>query len=168
MPTFGESGAGTQTNFFLEATTFGSQAVLPENGILTKITVRVVAISADVLGVSGLVYADSSGLPGARLAQTSTRVLTTADTGLQDLSFSSPYSLAAGTYWLCIASSGGGQFDCRGYSESDLSKLKSSNAPDPFGTPSSSFEGDSVIYATYDLPSLRFDYSKFPKAMLRR
>jgi len=153
MAIFGTSGNGTQDNGFLEGNTFGSSATLIDNGIISKITALIVSMTTGPT-VRGLIYADSAGLPGALLYQTAARPLATSDVGNQDFVFTNPQPLSPGTYWLCLTASGGSNFTCRSFSNSSLSQLKAAIAPDPFGTPTTNFEGPSIIYATYTVRSM--------------
>lgn len=148
MATFGNTGAGTQANFFLEGTTFGSLFTLTENGSLSMMTLRVDSMAANTTGVTGRVYADTAGTPGALLGSTTSRTLTTSDTGLQDFTFAAPLDLSAGSYWLCFSSTGGNNFAARSDSVADLTKIQAASAPDPFA-PTVNSEGPSIIYATY-------------------
>lgn len=152
MPTFGNTGAGTQSNFSLEGNTFGSLFTLVEAGLLTSMTIRLpdpVDFAPDAT-ITGRIYADSAGTPGAKLGSTTSIVVIGTSVGPQTCSFSVPLSLAATNYWLCF-SAVGTSFNCRGDSTSGFGKEQTNTNPDPFA-PTTTFEGTLCIYATYILP----------------
>lgn len=88
-----------------------------------------------------VIYADSSGLPGARVAYTASLALTGVDANLSETGFS--VSLPAGDYWIgfyVISQAGGGWCWCEdtGGTHQGIPSGVANPPPDPFGTPTTS------------------------------
>jgi hypothetical protein len=128
--------------------------LLLEPGTVTKLTGQFQGGSSDT-PIKPVLYAESSGVPGAKLAQGTETILPlgTAD-GLFDLPLS--VHLAAGQYWIgyqsnvATLSGGKGRYVVRTSPPQNRRKTAtySSPAPDPFGA--SSFDpAEATFFATY-------------------
>lgn len=132
-----------------------------DSGAFTKITLASASFiqkltkrtrsSSGTVHAKALIYADSAGSPTTRLAVGTETSITTTLQGW-DLEFSSPISLAAGTYWIGSVTDGimRNYYDeaTGNYVDSPAS-FSYSSPPDPFGSVGGSGAGGYCVYATY-------------------
>jgi hypothetical protein len=101
-----------------------------------------------------VIYSDSSGSPAALLGTTSELVFSSGQAaGWYDLTFSSPVTLTAGTYWIGVMTGGtrgvaGFRFNSVSGSRDYNANTYTAGASNPFG--SFSTDGEQMsLYATY-------------------
>ncbi len=160
--------AATQTSGTFGTTTVGSSsdAMLADRKRVNRSTLSVAAnvsklslylqptgTSGSQL-ITGVLYADSSGNPGALIAKTAELTFkSTQPAGWYDLTFSSPIPLTAGNYWIGMIS--GASSNVTGFRYTNVSGSRAYNAntytagpSNPFGAHSTDNEQISE-YATY-------------------
>ena len=148
MPTFGNTTAAGDTFPCTSDRALGSKFACPEAGTLTQINVQFDASGTAGSSGKALLYADSSGSPGALLA-TSSAVAIPAGGG--DIAFPISYgSLVATDYWLvCVTNSFQSVFGIETTGVSQRKEAFTYASPaDPFGTPTASAT-ELCAYATY-------------------
>jgi hypothetical protein len=125
-----------------------SNFILLEDGDVTKLTVE----AAGGVDVKGIIYADSSGVPGERKGVSSITAI--GSRGQYDLVFPVPIALTAGTYWLGLVS--GGTAISFYINSSAGNKVYGNGSlgydfpADPFGGSQLNDNYASHVFATYD------------------
>jgi hypothetical protein len=153
--TFGKTSVGGSSDSFLADRKRVNRYALSAAGSLSKLSIYLAptGTSGQQL-LKGLVYADSSGAPGALLG--STEALTFKSTnaaGWYDLSFATPLKLATGSYW--IGAITGASSNVAGFRYDNVTGARDYNANTYTSGPSSTFGTPSVdneqtsLYATY-------------------
>jgi len=153
--TFGLNSVGVNSDTMAANRKRVSQFKLPTAGSVSMLTMYLAHTSTSGQQVlEGIIYADQGGTPGALLGVTQQLTFSSTNaTGWYNLTFSSPISLQAGTYWIGeISGSTGG---VTGFRWNSVSKARAYNAntysngpSNPFGTATVDSEQMS-IYATY-------------------
>ncbi|MCW3028692.1 MAG: hypothetical protein JWN81_1903 [Solirubrobacterales bacterium] len=153
--TFGKTTVGGSSDSFLADRKRVTRYALSAPGSVTKLSIYLAPTgTAGQQLLKGLIYADSSGAPGALVAVSQPLTFTgTSAAGWYDLVFSSPVKLAAGNYWIGIIT--GATSHVAGFRFDNVSGARDYNAntytagpSNPFGTPSVDTEQAS-LYATY-------------------
>jgi hypothetical protein len=156
--TFGKTTVGGSTDTFLADRKRVNRYGLPGSGSVSKLSIYLAptGTSGQQL-IEGLIYADSSGAPGALLGVSEQLAFqSTNAAGWYDLNFSSPLKLGAGNYWIGIitgASSkvAGFRFDAVTSARDYNANTYASGPTSPFGSPTVDPEQMS-LYATYTPP----------------
>jgi hypothetical protein len=154
VPTFGQTTPLSGSSPNSADRCWVSKFTLSENGDVTKLTAffDYDAGNSSAAGdnVKAVIYADSSGSPGALMAASAGVAIGAGD---QTVDFPVSVSLTAGDYWLGVVSDG---FNSRvnaadGASGSYARKesLTYASPGDPFGTPDATGTNTFGIYATY-------------------
>ena len=161
--TFGKTTVGASRDGGLFANyKIVHSAALSVAGSVTKLTVYAVpgVHSPKAETLKAVIYADSTGAPGALVATGSEVVYqgSVNGSGWLDLPFSSPVALQPGTYWIGFIT--GGETEGMGYVYDKVANNRSYSAnafasgpSNPFGTATKDSEQAS-IYATYFPSSL--------------
>jgi hypothetical protein len=154
MSTFGnttvESTASTGWADYLLAGKF----TLSETADVSKLTATV-SNGANAMYVKGVIYADSTGYPGARQGMTpATAIASNQAKGAQDFTFSSAVRLNAGTYHLTLHTDDQGSgfsiyVATTGGNFTYISSTYASGVPDPFPGSGSTNAWNVAIFATY-------------------
>lgn len=148
MAIFGYNTQGASAMF--DASPFGCQFTPGQSGVVTDVFVYCVFLGSNY-DVRTAIYADSSGLPGAKLAESSAAVTVSAS-GWIDTSVS--LSIVAGTpYHLAVWSSNNQcEFVYDAGSANQTNEVTGQTYPtwpNPFGTPTFQFARQISIYATF-------------------
>ncbi|MGH2871337.1 MAG: S8 family serine peptidase, partial [Solirubrobacteraceae bacterium] len=148
------SVGGSSDNFWADRERLNDYS-LPVPGSVTKLSVYLAPTSVSgQQDLEGVLYADSGGSPSALEGTTSQFVFSSTDAaGWYDLTFPTPVSLAAGTYWIGIFS--GDTQSVAGFRYSTVTASRditvqtySSGPSNPFG--SFTTDGEQMsLYATY-------------------
>jgi hypothetical protein len=155
--TFGKTTVGGSSDSFLADRKRVSRYALASPGAVTKLSIYLAPTSTTGQQVlKGVLYADSSGAPGALLGVSEPLTFkSTNAAGWYDLVFASPLKLAAGNYWIGIIT--GATSSVAGFRYTSVSGSRDYNAnvytsgpSNPFGTPSVDAEQTS-LYATYTI-----------------
>ncbi|MEA2209267.1 MAG: hypothetical protein QOF54_1744, partial [Solirubrobacteraceae bacterium] len=153
--TFGKTTVGASSDSFLADRKRVSRYALTTAGTVTKLSIYLAPTGATGQQVlKGVVYADSSGAPGALLGISEQLTFkSTNAAGWYDLALASPLKLAAGNYWIGIIT--GATSSIAGFRYTSVSGARdynantyTSGASNPFGTPTTDAEQAS-LYATY-------------------
>src|SRR5207245_1430573 len=106
--TFGTTTVGGSTDRFSTDRKRVNSATLPVSGQVTSLDAYLAPSgTSGSQALTGLIYADSGGAPGAFIAATNPiTFVSTQPAGWYPLSFASPVPLAAGTYWIGLATGG--------------------------------------------------------------
>jgi subtilisin family serine protease len=153
--TFGTTTVGGSSDPMLADRKRVNRYQLPAAGSATKLTIYLQpAGTSGSQAITGILYADNSGSPGALLGKTTQ--LTFASTqagGWYDLPFASPVALPAGNYWIGMISGSTSHVAAFRFTSvtgsRDYNVNPYSSAPtNPFGTPTVDNERMSE-YATY-------------------
>jgi hypothetical protein len=153
MATLGNTSPGTTSTPNSSDRCWAYKVTLSENGTVTKATVffDYDAANSSLAGDNGkvLVYADSSGAPGSRVAVSSAVSIPAGD---QTLDFTLSVYLTAGDYWLgLVTDSFNSRLNSLGSGSSSYVRKESftyASPADPFGTPDDS-GGSSAGYGIY-------------------
>jgi hypothetical protein len=153
--TFGKTSVGASSDVYAANRKRVSRYALTVEGTVSKLSMYLAPTStAGQQVLEGLIYADSSGSPGALLA-TSTQLTfkSTNTAGWYDLPFASPLTLSPGNYWIGVITGGSGgvagfRFDALTSSRDLNSNAYTSGPSNPFGASSTDSEQTS-LYATY-------------------
>ncbi len=153
--TFGTTSVGSGSDTFYADRKRVNAYSLPVAGSVTKLSVYLAPTwVSGQQDLEGVIYADSGGAPGALLGTTSQFVFSSSDAaGWYDLSFASPVSLPAGTYWIGVFS--GASSSVAGFAYNWVAGSRDydvnaygSGPTDPFG--SFTTDGEQMsLYATY-------------------
>ncbi len=153
--TFGKTTVGALADYFGLERKRVNRFALPAPGSVSKLSVYLE--SAGTAGqqvLKGLIYADSSGAPGALLGVSEQLTFTsTSAPGWYGLVFSSPVKLAAGSYWIGVITGATGhvagfRYDTVAGSRDYNLNNYLSGPTNPFGSVTTDAEQTS-IYATY-------------------
>lgn len=155
MPTFGQTTTGSGGS--VPATTdryWASKFTLSEDGAVTKVTAffDYDAGNTSSAGDNGkaVIYADSSGSPGALVGVSSAVAIGAGD---QTVDFPLTASLTAGDYWLGIVTDSFNSrlhtFSTTGGNYVRKESLTYASPGDPMGTPDATGSNIFGIYATY-------------------
>lgn len=146
-----EASTATLTGNFKQAWKFtNSQG----GASVSKLTMRITPHATTTQKITGLIYADSAGAPGALVASSNeVSVVGGGSVSWVDFSFASPPSLSATDYWLGLISENvsagviavGATASTRRYNGDTYV----GGATDPFGAPITDSSGPASIYATY-------------------
>ena len=136
----------------------GGRYYLSEAGTITTITALLGCKSGGFGNWRGILYADSGGVPGALLGETAEGTVPDGSAkAKRSLTLVTPYSGAAGYYWLMVhtengqlniyrdTSGGDGGYDADTYS---------GGASDPSGTLEAHTNSNYCIYGTYEGPNV--------------
>jgi hypothetical protein len=157
--TFGKSTVGASSDSFLANRKRVSRYALATTGSVTKLSIYLAPTgTAGQQLIKGLIYADSSGLPGALLGVSEPLTFkSTNSAGWYDLTFASPLKLNPGNYW--IGAITGASSNVAGFRYDSVAGARNYNAnsytsgpSDPFGARSTDAEQTS-LYATYTTQS---------------
>lgn len=154
MPTFGRTTPYTSSAPNSTDRCWVSKFTLSEAGNVTKLTAffdyDAGQSSAAGDNVKAVIYADSSGSPGALLAVSSGVAIPAGD---QTIDFTVSVSLTAGDYWLgIVADSTNSRINAQGGSSGNYARQESLTYASPastFGTPAATGTNEFGIYATY-------------------
>jgi hypothetical protein len=153
--TFGKTSVGGSPDAFSANRKRVNKYPLSVAAKVSKLSVYLAPTSTSGQQVlEGIIYADSSGKPGALLATSSQLTFaSTNSAGWYDLTFQTPISLAAGNYWIGVITGGSGSV--AGFRYDSVSGARDANAntyssgpSNPFGSFSTDSEQTS-LYATY-------------------
>lgn len=148
-PTFGYTSIGTTTDTPSTEVT-ASKFQLSETGTVSSISVYLNALSGTV-NAKTAIYADSTGLPQALIAESSEKTSINTSPTWQELTISQ--ELEAGTYWLAVRTSGTHQlkYDSGASEQWQQSSTETYPAlPDPFNRVTWKAQSRILsIYATY-------------------
>ncbi|HWX96416.1 MAG TPA: choice-of-anchor D domain-containing protein [Solirubrobacteraceae bacterium] len=153
--TFGKTNVGASSDSFLADRKRVNRYALPVAGSVTKLSIYLApTATAGQQLLKGLIYADSSGVPGALLGVSEQLTFkSTNAAGWFDLAFSAPVKLAAGNYWIGVITGAssyvtGFRYDAVSGSRDYNPNTYTSVPANPFGSPSTDPEQTS-LYATY-------------------
>jgi hypothetical protein len=153
--TFGKTSVGGSSDHFVAERKRVNRYALPAAGSVSKLSAYLTTGGTSGSQVlKGIIYADSSGKPGALVAVS--EQLTYANTnatGWYDLKFGSPVKLAAGNYWIGVITGApagvtGFRFDSVSGSRDWNANTYTSGPSNPFGSVTTDSEQMS-LYATY-------------------
>lgn len=156
MATFGKTFDGAGSSASSADKTSVSSASPASGGTVTEGHARIWLSAAGSTTVNCVIYADSSGVPGALLATSDSVTLTATAEAQVDFTFSNTnrITVAAGTtYWVGVS------WQDPGTPSLNLSRDATANGrqeasaylPNPFGTPTA-LTGPIDVFITYDLP----------------
>jgi hypothetical protein len=153
--TFGKTTVGASSDTFVAERKRVNRYALPVAGSVTKLSIYLAhAASSGQQVLKGVIYADSTGAPGALLGVTEQLTFTSSSsTAWYDLVFSSPISLTSGNYWIGVMTGATGgvtgfRFDSVSGSRDYNANTYSTGPTNPFGTFTTDSEQTS-LYATY-------------------
>ena len=154
MPIFGDDSAGATSTPGSDGRALVSKFTLTEAGDVTKISAYVAARSGAGASWKGLILADSSGTPSTVSAVTAGATVDAV--GWMDLTFGSPVTLAAGTYWIgTVANSFEGDIGADSTPGTTNSLMANgtfsySSPPGTWPGTDASYETNYNVYATYE------------------
>lgn len=166
MPTFGQTTTGSGGSAPNSNDRYwASKFTLSEDGAVTKVTAffDYDAGNTSNAGDNGkaVIYADSSGSPGALVGVSSAVAIGAGD---QTVDFPLTASLTAGDYWLGIVTDSFNSrlhtFSWTGGNHVRKESLTYASPGDPMGTPDATGSNIFGIYATYEVP-VSLDQSHF-------
>ncbi len=153
--TFGKTSVGSSSDTFVSDRKRVNRYALSAAGSINKLSVYLAPTGTSGQQViEGLVYADSSGAPGALLGTSEQLTFKSANyAGWYGLSFSSPLKLAAGNYWIGVITGAtskvtGFRYDSVASSRDYNTNTYTSGPSNPFGSVITDSEQAS-LYATY-------------------
>lgn len=151
MATFGQTSAGTASSPSSADRYWASKYTLTEDGDVTQVTAffDFDAGNSSTAGTGkAVIYADSSGSPGALMGVSSAVSIPAGD---QVVDFPLTVSLPAGDYWLGIVTDSFGPRlnEATGGSYVRKESLTYASPADPMGTASASGTANFAVYATY-------------------
>jgi hypothetical protein len=156
--TFGTTTVGGSSDDFVAERKRVNRYALPTSGTISKLSIYLAPVGTSGQQVlKGVIYADSSGAPGALLA--TSEQITFASTnaaGWYELKFSAPVKLTAGNYWIGVitgatAGVAGFRFTSVSGARDYNSNSYASGPTNPFGTVTADAE-EMSLYATYTTP----------------
>lgn len=153
MTTLGKTTTGTNTNTSSGNKAVASPATASGSGTLTAGHFRV-SISAGTADVNLVVYADSSGSPGALLAVSDTLTISNTALAWNDFTFSGANQISisdtvtyhVGASW---ADPGATSFTYERDNTASQRNEQTTHNPDPFGTPSLTSGGPVAVYLEF-------------------
>jgi hypothetical protein len=153
--TFGKTTVGASTDSFNQNRKRVNRYALAIPASVSKLSIYLAPTkTSGQQPLEGIIYADSGGNPGARLA-TSTQLMfkSTNAAGWYDLTFSGPPVLAAGNYWIGVITGlssnvAGFRYDSVAGSRKFNTNTFTSGPTNPFGAATTDAEQAS-LYATY-------------------
>lgn len=156
MPTFGKTFDGATFSGSSANKTAVSAAVPASSGTVTQGSARVWLSATGSTTVNCVIYADSSGAPGALLATSDSVTLTAVAEAQVDFAFSggNQIGVAAGTtYWIGASWQDPGTPSLNLSRDSTAAGRQEASAylPNPFGTPTA-LTGPVDVFITYNLP----------------
>lgn len=169
MPTLGKTDAGASSSASSANKTAVSSSTPASSGTVDSATAHLWITSGGTPATAKYcIYADSSGLPGAKLAESDPiTVSNTTDSALPFIfSGANRINVTAGTpyhhgpAWQDPGSGGSDSINLGRDNTASARQEASSYAPDPFGTPSAQ-SGPVAGYVTYLLPSADADGAFF-------
>jgi iron transport multicopper oxidase len=153
--TFGKTTVGASSDHFVAERKRVNRYALPAAGSVSKLSIYLAPGGTSGQQVlKGLIYADSSGSPGALLAVSEQLTYASTNaTGWYDLKFSSPVKLGVGSYWIGVMTGStagvtGFRFDSVSGSRDYNTNTYASGPTNPFGSVTTDAEQMS-LYATY-------------------
>lgn len=156
MATFGKTFDGASFSASSADKTAVSSATPTSSGTVIQGSARVWLSATGTTTVNCVIYADSTGLPGALLATSDSVTLTATAEAQVDFSFSgaNQISVASGTpYWIGVSWQDPGTPSVNLSRDATASSRQESAAylPNPFGTPTA-LSGPVDVFITYTLP----------------
>jgi len=156
VATFGQTSAGTASSPTSADRYWASKYTLTEDGDVTQVTAffDFDAGNSSTAGTGkAVIYADSSGSPGALMGVSSAVSIPAGD---QVVDFPLTVSLTAGDYWLGIVTESFGPRlnEATGGSYVRKESLTYASPADPMGTASASGTANFAVYATYTTATL--------------
>jgi hypothetical protein len=153
--TFGKTSVGASADSYAANRKRASRYALPTAASLTKLSIYLAptGTSGQQL-LEGVLYADSSGKPGALLGTSSPLTFKSTNTaGWYDLTFPSPLNLVAGNYWIGVitgttANVAGFRYDSVAGSRGYNANTYTAGPTNPFG-PATTDSEQTSLYATY-------------------
>jgi hypothetical protein len=153
--TVGKTSVGASSDYFVAERKRVNSYAVPSAGAVSKLSIYLSPTgTAGQQVLKGLIYADSSGAPGALVGSSQPVTFSnTSATGWYDLAFSSPVKLATGNYWIGVitgASAGiaGFRYDNVANSRVYNNNSYAAGPTNPFGAVTTDGEQTS-LYATY-------------------
>jgi hypothetical protein len=153
--TFGKTTVGGLSDSFVAERKRVNRYALPVAGSVTKLSIYLAHTTTSGQQVlKGVIYADSTGAPGALLGVSEQLTFTSSSsTGWYDLVFPSPIKLTAGNYWIGVMTGATGgvtgfRWDSVSGSRDYNANTYSSGPTNPFGAFTTDSEQTS-LYATY-------------------
>ena len=155
VQTFGKTTVGSLSDAFAANRKRVSLYTMPTSGSVVALNIYLQPGGASgQQAIEGIVYANSSGKPGALLGKSSQLTFrSTNSPGWYSLSFATPLNLAAGSYWIGVIT--GASSDVAGFRYESVSSGRdydtntyTSGPTNPFGSITTDREQASV-YATY-------------------
>jgi hypothetical protein len=156
--TFGTTTVGGSSDYFIAERKRVNRYALPVSGTVSKLSIYLAPRGTSGKQVlEGVIYADSSGAPGALLAVS--EQITFASTnaaGWYEMKLSAPLKLSAGNYWIGVATGAtagitGFRFTSASGSRDYNANSYASGPSNPFGTVTTDAE-EMSLYATYTAP----------------
>jgi hypothetical protein len=153
--TFGKTAVGGASDYFVAERKRVNRYALASAGSVSKLSIYLSPTgTAGQQVLKGVIYSDSSGVPGSLLATSQQLTFaSTSATGWYDLSLSSPVKLAAGSYWIGVIT--GATAGIAGFRYDNVTGARDYNSnsyaagpTNPFGAVTTDGEQTS-LYATY-------------------
>ena len=165
MATVGPTSPGTSSAPNLADRGWGNTLTFPSAATLDKVTVFFdydAGNSSGACNAKVVIYADSSGAPGARVAVSSAVAVGSND---QTVDFTFGISVSAATYWFVVVTDDAGTNRLNIVAFSGSSSIRKegltyASPADPMGTPDATGAISHGIYATYTVGST-LDQSHF-------
>jgi len=157
MPTFGKTFDGASFSASSTDKTAVSSAAPASSGTVVQGSARVWLSATGSTTVNCVIYANSSGAPGALLATSDSVTLTATTEAQVDFTFSGANQVPVGsgtTYWIGVSWQDPGTPSVN-VSRDGTASSRQENAtylPNPFGTPTA-LSGPIDVFITYALPS---------------
>jgi len=153
--TFGKSGVGAFSDSFAAERKRVSRYPLNTAGSVGSLSIYLAPTATPGQQVlKGVIYADSSGAPGALLEATEQLTFASSSpAGRYEMGFPSPLKLAPGTYWIGVIS--GGASSVTGFRWNSVSGARALNSNSYSSGPSNPFGAATIdseqmsVYATY-------------------
>jgi hypothetical protein len=153
--TCGKTTVGIVADYLVANQKRVNKCVLPVNAAISELTeyLSPTTFKGQEL-IKGIIYADSSGKPGARLGVTEQLTFKSTQTaGWYALKFASPVKVAAGTYWIGVITGNTGKvagerFDKVANAEDYNTNTYTSGPSNPFGAFKTTSE-EMSLYATF-------------------
>jgi hypothetical protein len=157
--TCGKTTIGKSSEALLSNLKRVNRCVLPANATVSRLTVYLGHTSTKGQQlIKGIIYADSSGKPGALLGTSSQLTFTSENaSGWYPLAFATPLKLAAGTYWIGIITGGNAKVGLERFDKvTNAQDVNTNSYPAGPSNPFGSFKTNSEqmsLYATYTAES---------------
>ena len=153
--TFGKTNVGASSDAFTANRKRVSSYALPTAGAVAKLSIYLApGATAGQQVLEGIIYGNSAAKPASLLGTTAPLTFSSSDAaGWYDLTFSTPLSLSAGTYWLGVITGPTGKvtrfrYDSVAKSRDYNFNTYTAGPSNPFGSVSTDSEQAS-LYATY-------------------